>query len=211
MRRYLIIIIGSIGIILSQDESWKLYDDSEVDEVYITVDSDRLDWIYENVESDSLHPATMRYVSEWFDETLNNVGFRLRGNTSRGSEKKSFKLDINYFEQGRNFYGVEKINLNGEHNDPSIIRSKLCWDIYQDLAMRTSRSTHIAVYINEEYYGLYISVEHIDDEFLEKNFSDDSGNLWKCIWPADLTYRGDAPEDYHPYYDDARPYSLKTN
>ena len=73
MRRYLIIIIGSIGIILSQDESWKLYDDSEVDEVYITVDSDRLDWIYENVESDSLHPATMRYVSEWFDETLNNV------------------------------------------------------------------------------------------------------------------------------------------
>ncbi len=83
--------------------------------------------------------------------------------------------------------------------------------MYRDLGMVTSRSTHVAVYINDEFYGLYISVEHIDDEFLEKNFSDDSGNLWKCIWPADLTYRGGDPEDYHPYYDDERPYTLKTN
>jgi hypothetical protein len=198
-------------VIFSQDDSWKLFDDTEVDEVHITIDSLRLEWIYENVYSDSLHPSTVRYVSEWFDETLDSVGFRLRGNTSRVAEKKSFKLDINYFEQGRSFYGVEKLNLNGEHNDPSIIRSKICWDLYRDLGMITSRSTHVAVYINDEFYGLYISVEHIDDEFLEKNFSDDSGNLWKCIWPADLTYRGGDPEDYHPYYDDERPYTLKTN
>jgi len=198
-------------VIFSQDDSWKLFDDTEVDEVHITIDSLRLEWIYENVYSDSLHPSTVRYVSEWFDETLDSVGFRLRGNTSRVSEKKSFKLDINYFEQGRSFYGVEKLNLNGEHNDPSIIRSKICWDLYRDLGMVTSRSTHVAVYINDKFYGLYISVEHIDDEFLEKNFSDDSGNLWKCIWPADLTYRGGEPEDYHPYYDDERPYTLKTN
>ena len=206
-----VIMLAVTPVIFSQDDSWKLFDDTEVDEVHITIDSLRLEWIYENVYSDSLHPSTVRYVSEWFDETLDSVGFRLRGNTSRVSEKKSFKLDINYFEQGRSFYGVEKLNLNGEHNDPSIIRSKICWDLYRDLGMVTSRSTHVAVYINDKFYGLYISVEHIDDEFLEKNFSDDSGNLWKCIWPADLTYRGGEPEDYHPYYDDERPYTLKTN
>ena len=211
LRQYLILIIGLARIVLSQDDSWKLFDDSEVDELYITIDSARLDWSYENVYSDSLHPSTVRYVSEWFDETMDSVGFRLRGNTSRVAAKKSFKLDINHFEQGRSFHGVEKLNLNGENNDPSIIRSKICWDLYHDLGMKTSRSTHVAVYINDEFYGLYISIEHIDDEFLEKNFSDDSGNLWKCIWPADLTYRGDDPEDYHPYYDDERPYNLKTN
>ena len=26
-----------------------------------------------------------------------------------------------------------------------------------------------------------------------------------------MTYRGDNPEDYYPYYDDTRPYELKTN
>ena len=77
--------------------------------------------------------------------------------------------------------------------------------------MTASRANHVEVYINESYYGLYISVEHIDDTFLSKRFQDDSGNLWRCLWPADLTYRGPDPEDYHPWIDDERPYDLKTN
>ncbi|MBC8215039.1 MAG: CotH kinase family protein [Candidatus Marinimicrobia bacterium] len=195
----------------SADDSWKLYDDTQVDVIEITVDADDLEWIYAHVESDSLHLATVHYSNEWFDEIIEDVGFRLRGNTSRTAVKKSFKLDFNHFVSGRDFHGVEKINLNGEHNDPSIVRSKLCWDLYQDIHMVVSRATHAAVYVNGNYYGLYISVEHIDDTFLEKNYSDDSGNLWKCIWPADLTYRGDDAEAYHPYHDEERPYSLKTN
>ena len=47
--------------------------------------------------------------------------------------------------------------------------------------------------------------------FLSRNYDNDNGNLWKCLWPADLTYRGNDPEDYHPYYDEQRPYALKTN
>ena len=83
MLKTILFLISINSIIFSQDDSWKLYDDEQVDEVYITIDSVRLDWIYENVHSDSIHPVTVRYVSEWFDETLNNVGFRLRGNNTR--------------------------------------------------------------------------------------------------------------------------------
>ena len=199
------------SVLVYADDSWMLYDDTEVDVVEITIDPEDLDWIYDNVESDSLHPAVVHYSNEWFDETIDSVGFRLRGNTARTSAKKSFKLDFNHFVPGRDFYGMEKINLNGEHNDPSIIRSKLCWDLFHDIGVISSRATHIAVYINGDYYGLYISVEHVDDEFLAKNYADDNGNLWKCLWPADLTYRGDDSADYHPYYDEERPYNLKTN
>ena len=86
-------------------------------------------------------------------------------------------------------------------------------------SIRTSLSTLKALnliykfklYINNEYFGLYLSVEHIDDTFISKNFDNDNGNLWKCIWPADLTYRGQDAEDYHPYYNETRPYELKTN
>ena len=197
--------------VLFGDDSWKVYDDSEIAVVEITVAPEDLIWIYENVESDSLHLATIHYQNAFIDEIIDSVGFRLRGNTSRNAQKKSFKLDFNHFISGREFYDVEKINLNGEHNDPSIVRSKLCWDIFQEIGVTSSRAVHAKVFINGEYYGLYISVEHIDDTFLKRNYDDDSGNLWKCIWPADLTYRGDNPEDYHPYYDDNRPYELKTN
>ena len=61
---------------------------------------------------------------------------------------------------------------------------------YQDIGMKSSRASHVTLYINNEYFGLYLSVEHIDDTFISKNFDNDNGNLWKCIWPADLTYRG---------------------
>ena len=196
---------------LFADDSWKVYDDSEIAVIHITLDPEDFQWIYENVQSDSLHPATVHFQNAHIDETIDSVGFRLRGNTSRNSAKKSFKLDINHFIDGRDFYGLEKLNLNGEHNDPSIVRSKICWDLFQDIGMVSSRAAHAKVFINGDYYGLYISVEHVDDSFLSRNYADDSGNLWKCLWPADLTYRGDDPEDYHPYYDDKRPYELKTN
>ena len=193
------------------DESWKVYDDSEMAIIEITVDPEDLIWIYENIESDSFHLATIHFQNGYIDEIIDSVGFRLRGNTSRNAQKKSFKLDFNHFISGRDFYDVEKINLNGEHNDPSIVRSKLCWDFYQEIGVPSTRASHTKVFINGEYYGLYISIEHIDDTFLKRNYENDSGNLWKCIWPADLTYRGDNPEDYYPYYDDTRPYELKTN
>jgi hypothetical protein len=188
-----------------------VYDDSEVMLVEITVDSESLDWIYANVQSDSLHPAIVHISNAYYDETLESVGFRLRGNTSRNAAKKSFKLDFNHFVPGRRFHGMEKLNLNGEHNDPSIIRSKLCWDFYKDAGVPASRASHAAVYINGEYYGLYISVEHIDDRFLDTYFPQDSGNLWKCLWPADLAYLGEDPELYKFESGDRRTYELKTN
>ncbi|MEC9049467.1 MAG: CotH kinase family protein, partial [Candidatus Neomarinimicrobiota bacterium] len=198
---------------LYADDSWKVYDETEIATINITIDADDLEWMYnwQNVESDSLHPATIHFQNAHIDETVDSVGFRLRGNTSRTSAKKSFKVDFNHFFPGRDFFDIEKLNLNGEHNDPSIVRSKICWDLFQDIGMVSSRAAHAKVFINEDYYGLYISVEHVDDSFLSKNYTDDSGNLWKCLWPADLSYRGDDPDDYHPYYDDKRPYELKTN
>ncbi len=211
--KYFLIILFSFNNISAQinDESWKIYNDETIASIKIYATPEVLEYLYSNVESDSLHIATVIYQNSYINETIDSVGLRLRGNTSRTALKKSFKLDFNEFIKGRKFYNVEKLNLNGEHNDPSIIRSKISWDFFHKIGVVASRATYSEVYINDVYYGLYISVEHIDDEFLEKNFTDNSGNLWKCTWPADLKYRGSNPQDYHPWVGDERPYELKTN
>jgi hypothetical protein len=103
------------------------------------------------------------------------------------------------------------MNLNGEHNDPSIIRSKLCWDLLRDFDIPGSRSSHVRVYINDNYYGLYINVEHIDEEFVDSRFGNQDGNLYKCLWPADLDYLGSDPDSYKLMVGDRRVYQLKTN
>ena len=151
------------------------------------------------------------FTTDTLQDTLQDIGFRLRGNTSRSSEKKSFKVSFNTYESGRKYYGLEKMNLNGEHNDPSIIRSKIGWDLMRSIGIPAPRSNHVEVYINGNYYGLYIQVEHIDEEFAESRFENKDGNLFKCLWPADLDYRGSNPDDYKHMQNDRRVYDLKTN
>jgi hypothetical protein len=204
-------IYASINFAQSYSDSWKLFDDSKVAEIYIWADPVAVAWMFNNPHSDSMHLASMRFKNEFIDDSISSIAIRIRGNTSRDAEKKSLKVSFNTFVPGREFYGVDKLNLNGEHNDPSIIRSKLCFDLFEDAQMTASRSAHAAVYINGQYYGLYINIEHIDDEFLKKNFLNSSGNLWKCLYPADLKYLGDNP-DLYKLLSGGRPvYELNTN
>lgn len=170
----------------SNDKSWMLFDDTQLLEVKITMDKNDFDWMMANPLSDSLHVCTIKLKNKYFDSTLTNVAIRIRGNTSRTAQKKSFKISFNSFQKGRDFYDVEKLNLNGEHNDPSIARSKLSWNLFQKNGFIASRSNHALLYINDVFMGVYINVENIDDEFLKKRFGDDSGYLFKCLYGASL-------------------------
>ncbi len=188
-----------------------LYDDTRVATIRVELLPAHLDTILSvgNEESDVEYPATFTYNDGTTVETVENVGFRLRGNTSRYAEKRSFKVAFNAFTSGGKFMGVEKLNLNGEHNDPSIIRSKLSWDLFQAQGVAAPRSAHVRLFINDVYYGLYANVEHIDEQFLQSRFGGDSGFLYKCLWPADLSYLGPTADSYRPDSPDRRPYDLK--
>lgn len=205
-------VLASLSAIAQTDQSWKVYSDTTLARVDIIVDTTTLKWIYANAHSDSEHHASIHFKNRWIDETIDSVGFRLRGNTSRDAKKKSFKVSFNSFIKGRQFYGIEKLDLNGEHNDPSIIRSKLAFELFRDAGIPASRASHVQVYINGKYYGLYVSVEHVDEEFIQKNFADDGGNLWKCLYPADLKYLGNDPLLYKNIKNGTVPaYELSTN
>lgn len=182
------------------------FNDDVLPRVDITINADSLDWLYENIYEDHEFKVRFVYTTNTDSDTINDVGFRLRGNTSRQSDKKSFKVSFNTFKSGRKYNGLEKMNLNGEHNDPSIIRSYLAWNIFEQNLVPGSRSNHVELYINNQYYGLYINVEHIDEEFVESRFGNKLGNLYKCIYPADLSYLGNNKYDYKD-----NGYSLKTN
>ncbi|MBN1198531.1 MAG: CotH kinase family protein [Bacteroidales bacterium] len=177
----------------------------------ILIHPDSLALIYQFPESDHEYPATFGFDNGIVHDTMHSIGFRLRGNTSRWAAKKSFKVSFNSFVSGRKYYGLEKMNLNGEHNDPSVIRSRLCWDLLRDMDVPAPRSNHVEVYINNSYYGLYIQVEHIDEEFVLNRFGNNDGNLYKCLWPADLVYLGPDPDLYKLELNGRRVYELKTN
>jgi hypothetical protein len=178
-----------------------VYGDSSVATIRVWIHPDSLALMYrlDSLESDHEYPADLFFDNGVIQDSVARIGFRLRGNTSRHAKKKSFKVSFNTFVSGRSFHGFEKLNLNGEHNDPSVCRAKICWDIFNAFGVPSSRAHHAKVFINGAYYGLYISVEHIDENFVRTRFGNNTGNLYKCTWPADLTWRGAAPSAYKSF------------
>ena len=194
-------------------EKGPLFIDTEVPCIYLTLAPADLTTLMAsgNENSEVEYAGRFIFKSGSQTDTVENVGVRLRGNTSRVSQKKSFKVSFNTFVQGRKYQGVEKLNLNGEHNDPGIIRSKLCWDILNASGVPASRASHVRLYINGSYYGLYMNVEHVDEVFVKQRFGNNSGNLYKCLYPADLTYNGSSGSAYKGTNSLGRIYDLKTN
>jgi len=192
-------------------EKGVVYCDTLVPRIDIAIHPDTLNWIYENVQSDIEFRASFVFDDGNVRDSINPIGFRLRGNTSRFSQKKSFKVSFNTWTDGGNYHGIEKLNLNGEHNDPSIMRAKLMWDLLRKWGIPAPRANHVQVYINGNYYGLYINVEHIDEEFVDLRFRNKDGNMYKCLYPADLDYLGSDPDLYKLEENGRRVYELKRN
>jgi hypothetical protein len=214
----LLLILVSLSVYGLSAQEWFpddgfLYDRTNIARVDITIDQDSLDMILApgNEESDHEFPAIFTFKRGATTSTIDSIGFRLRGNTSRGSQKKSFKVSLNTFIPGQKYHEVEKINLNGEHNDPSIARAHICWDLFRKAGVPASRSGYSELFINNENKGLYINVEHIDEEFVKSRFGGKTGNLYKCLWPADLNYLGADPDLYKFKPSDRQTYELKTN
>lgn len=193
-------------------EPGSAFQDATIPRIDISINSDSLAFLLkeENIWENHEYPATFTWDDGSNSITLEDIGFRLRGNTSRESGKKSFKVDFTKFG-GKRFHELSEMNLNGEHNDPSVMRSKLCWDLYKMAGIPSTHANHVALYINNVYYGLYLNVEHIDKQFLRKRWNTASGNLYKCFWGADLDFISLNPDHYKHQPFGNRIYDLKTN
>lgn len=192
-------------------ENGPVYEDRSVPRIDIFIHPDTLAWIYQHVESDIEWRAKFVFRSAALADTVEEIGFRLRGNTSRHSGKKSFKVSFNTFERGKRWQGFKDLNLNGEHNDPTLLRSKLSWDLLRAAGVPAPRANHVELYINGNYHGLYLNVEHINDDFAASRFGNDEGNLYKCLYPADLKFLGNDPDEYKAAFWGRRAYELGTN
>jgi hypothetical protein len=210
---FLVFPLGLFSQVI-QPEYGLVFPQDEVSVVRITLHPDSLPVLLELGQAGSEHEfqANFRFESSNFSQTIQNIGFRLRGNTSLNAAKKSFKISFNTFIKGARWQGLEKINLNGSHNDPTRIRTKLCWEMLRKAELPAARTAMVQLFVNEQNMGLYTHVEHIDETFVERVFSNPHpGNLYKCLYPADLDYISENPAAYQLDFNGRRVYELKTN
>ena len=131
----------------------------EVAKIYITMSPQHFNTMVGDSSGSSYEfPASFIYISSTLSDTLTSIGIRLRGNTSLQSAKKSFKLDFNSYVPGQKWKDLKSMNLNGEHNDVSIMRARTCHEMLRWATCPVARSSYIELYINGTYKGLYLNV-----------------------------------------------------
>lgn len=148
-------------------------------------------------------------------DTVKKSTVRIKGNTSRSSAKKSFRIDFDKIIDDQTYQGLETIYLHGNHNDASMMREYLSVHVMQNMGVTCNRANHARLYINGEYFGIRSMVEYMDRDFLKTRFGSNKGNNYKCTWPADLVWLGNQQIVYknviNPSPERERAYDLKTN
>jgi len=200
-----ILIVFFIGAFTGETESVGdsvsevVFPHDSVIDVYIEIDEDTLNEMYDNAMAEEYVLCNVVYNGYY----IKNVGIRPKGNSSlmqvasTDSDRYSFKLDFNEYISGQSLFGITKINLNNNFGDPSMMREYLSYEISEMLGLPTPQTTYVALYINNEYYGLYLSVENVDEYFINENFSYTSGDLFKPEGTgSDLNYIDDNPDSY---------------
>lgn len=188
-----------------------LFDQKKVNTIKILVaNKDSVAAIY-NGNNIDYHISKFIYSNGVQSDTLDSVGIRIRGNTSLLSKKKSFKISFNKYVQDRDYKGLRKLNLIGNHNDPTYIREKLFYDCYTKAGLPSRRSSFVHLYINDVYFGLMTNMEEIDKEWLRDKFIYDEGNLYKCYYGSNLVEISTNANDYKFGSTSQRVYELTTN
>lgn len=110
-----------------------------------------------------------------------NVGIRYRGSKSfrTGSKRNAFSIKLNYINKKQNHQGYKRLKLSNALRDPSMLREVMGYEIARNY-MPAPKAGYVQLNINGEPYGLFVSIQAIDKEFLKAHFGDKKGTMVKA-------------------------------
>lgn len=174
-----------------------IFQEDTVNEINIEIDE--ADWqdMLENPLEEEYHKVNVTINGE----TVGNVAIRTKGNNSltsvanSDSDRYSFKLDFDYYDNSGSYYGLKKLCLNNNYSDNSSMREYIAYQIMGEMGLDVPECAYSHITVNGEEWGLYLAVEPVDEVFLAAHFADATGDLYKPegmgYTGADLVYNGD--------------------
>ena len=146
-----------------------MYDDPDLQNFQIYCNKDSLRYLYANYKDNTYIP-----VKILVDGDTTKGRMRIRGDSSRKDAKKSLKLK--FMKNGKS----KTLNFNAEYSDKSVIRQFLSTQIMSASGQNCFNSRFTNIFVNDVFFGLYLQVENMDAQFLERNLLPDNGNLYKA-------------------------------
>ena len=191
-----VILLAALSLVAGAqappDAAAALFDDTVVHDIKLAVNAG--DWanLKLHFEDDTYYPADFR----WRDQVVRNIGIRSRGAGSRRPNKPSLRLDFNRYTSGQDFLGLKSFVLRNNSQDASNMRERLSMLFFRRMGIPASKEAHARLYINEQFVGLFTIVESLDKEFLQKNFVDGDGWLYKYYFDNAAVRSGIKPYEF---------------
>lgn len=126
-------------------------------------------------------------------ENYSNIGIRAKGNTSlsnvsqMNSDRYSFKLEFDQYDNTKSYYGLDKISLNNIIQDNTFMKDYLTYRMMGEFGVAAPLCSYVYITVNGEDFGLYLAVESIEESFLQRNYGNDYGELYK---PDSMSFGG---------------------
>jgi hypothetical protein len=122
---------------------------------------------------------------EFDGQVITNIAVRHKGNSSMGGgQHPSLKIDFNDFQPGARLDGLKKLNLHNALSETSNLAEFLSYEAWREMGVPASRTGWTEVWVNGQNWGLYTSVEEIDQAFIDRHFKYREGDLYKPELPA---------------------------
>jgi hypothetical protein len=127
------------------------------------------------------HNSYVRARFRYGTEVLNDVGLRIKGETTRQpfDQKPPFKIKFDEFVPNQAFRGLKRLTLNNLMEDPSAVAERLAYHLYRAAHQPAPRCNNALVYVNGAFYGIYANVESVDKAMLRRWFASAGGNLYE--------------------------------
>lgn len=148
---------------------------------------------------------------EFEGHLLRDVGVRYKGNgtfmESRGSLKRSLKIQLNKHAKGQSLGDVRTLTLQNNVTDASLMNEVLAYCLYRDARVPAPRTAYAKVFVTvpgkyeRQYLGLYSMSEAVDKRFAERHFGTKRGALFKPVAPSLFTDLGADWAAYNQIYD----------
>jgi len=166
---------------LSMEYKNKIFNSDFVHKVHIQLPENEWNDLKDRAFYKSVYDATVTIDGE----TFYHVGIRTKGNVTlvqsvvRDWNRYSLVMDFGAFDASQRYYGLDKLALNNNICDSSFMRDYLCYDMMRTMNVPAPLCSFTALYLNDEYLGLYSNVEYMDESYCVRNFGYDYGNLYK--------------------------------
>lgn len=167
----------------------KLFNKETIQDVKISIDENNWNYLLQNAID---KPTVLASSVSIGDDTVKYVGIKTKGNLTlkevwnSSSDRFSFTINFgkyintdNGYTDKQNLYGLRKVALNNIYGDATLMKEYLSYELMTKMGIPTPEYSLINLYINDEFYGVYMMVESIDSSLTQRTLGEKSDYLVK--------------------------------